>query len=72
MPIFHSSGDTQPYFKNRSESQQKNSNSFAREQARYIYNKLSLNSRYCGGWQKALDRMDIRVLTKRKVPQRKN
>ncbi|RHZ36128.1 hypothetical protein [endosymbiont GvMRE of Glomus versiforme] len=36
-----------------------------------IYNNLSLNSRYCLCWQKALDRKDIRVLTKGKVPQRK-
>jgi hypothetical protein len=54
MSIIHSSGDTQPYFKNHSENQRKNSNSFAHEQARYIYNKTFLNSRYCGGWQKAL------------------
>ena len=73
MPNFPNQGNQKPYFKNDLENQSEKGN-FSRvgEQACYIYNSLFLNSRYYGGWQKALSRKDIRVLTKEKIPQKRN
>lgn len=75
MPIFHDSGNRRENFKNQFRIPEKKREKFcslSREQAGYIYNTLSLKSRYWGCWQKALDKRSIRTLTKGKVPQRKN
>lgn len=74
MSIFPNLGNHQPHFKNqfKNSEQGKISNSFTHEQASNIYNNSLKNSRFCGGWLKALDRRDIRTATKNKVPQRKN
>jgi hypothetical protein len=80
MPIFHNLGNNQPYFKNqfrnfekdKSLSKEKNSNSYAHEQACIFSNSLIEVKRNCCFfccWVKAADKESIRLATKNKKPQ---
>ncbi len=76
MTIFHNSGNRQENFKNHWEISPKkiqNFGSFSHASKHAIYsNRGKEHSRYYVCWQKALDRKDIRTLTKNKIPQKKN
>lgn len=76
MSNFHSLGNNQPHFKNRFRNPQAKAEeiflSFSHASKHAVYSNSIYNSRYCFVWQKALDRKDIRTLTKDKVPLRKD
>ena len=75
MPVSNNLGNSQAQFKNHWKISQKeieNFCSFSHASKHVIYSNGSIYSRYWWAWKKALDRKDIRVLTKGKIPQRKN
>lgn len=73
MPTYYNLGNQSPQNHWKiSQKEIENFCSLSRASKRVIYSNNPVYSRYWWGWQKALDRKDVRVLTKGKVPQRKN